>query len=150
MSASRCSARLRRSTCQGTHTTILDTESSQDIFRPGSASPAAILFEAADLFERRSPKADEHLRQIRPDLVSAVDTCIDAAGREYDPVWQKRLLKAASFGKTFVELYNPVEFVQMTQTLRVLNAARDYRIGIPLTYDQSVRSTVLRCWRLCG
>lgn len=27
----------------------------------------------------------------------------------------------------------------MTQTLRVLNAARFYEIGIPLTYDQSVR-----------
>lgn len=111
-------------------------ESSQDIFRPGSASPAAILFEASELFERRSPKADEFIRTIRPDLVAAVDTCIDAAGREYDPALQKRLLRAASFGKTFLELYNPVEFVQMTQTLRVLNAARHFEVGIPLTYDQ--------------
>jgi len=119
--------------CQSTFACL---ESSQDIFRPGSASPAAILFEASELFERRSPKADEHLRNIKPDLVGAVDTCIDAAGREYDVGWQKKLLKAASFGKTFLELFNPTEFVQMTQTLRVLNAARNYQVGIPLTYDQ--------------
>lgn len=44
--------------------------------------------------------------------------------------------KAASFGKTFLDLYNPSEFIQMSQTLRVLNAVRYYEIGLPLTYDQ--------------
>ncbi|KAM0749316.1 vacuolar protein sorting-associated protein 16 [Meredithblackwellia eburnea MCA 4105] len=111
-------------------------QSSQDVFRPGSASPSAILFEAAELFEKKSPKADEYIRNIRSELVGAVDTCIDAAGREFDGHWQKKLLKAASFGKTFLDLYNPSDFVQMTHTLRVLNAARYYEIGIPLTFDQ--------------
>ena len=46
------------------------------------------------------------------------------------------LRQAATFGKTFLDLYNPNDFVQMAQTLRVLNAARFYEIGIPLTYDQ--------------
>lgn len=108
------------------------------MFLPGSTSPAAILFEAMELFEKRSPKADEQIRMIRPELVSAVDTCIDAAGREFESHWQKKLLKAATFGKTFLDLYNPTDFVQMTQTLRVLNAARFYEVGIPLTYDQHV------------
>ncbi|KAI5475070.1 hypothetical protein MNV49_001946 [Pseudohyphozyma bogoriensis] len=111
-------------------------QSSQDVFKPGSTSPSAILFEAAQLFDKKSPKADEYIRGIRSDLVSAVDTCIDAAGREFEVQWQKSLLKAASFGKTFLDLYNPSEFMQMTQSLRVLNAARYYEIGIPLTYDQ--------------
>lgn len=66
------------------------------IFRPGSASPAAILFEAAEQYERKSPKADEHLRSIRAELASAVDVCVDAAGREWDVYWQKRLLKVRS------------------------------------------------------
>lgn len=135
-----------------THLDLAD--SSQEVFRPGSASPSAILYEAAELFERRSPKADEFIRSIRAELVGAVDTCIDAAGREFEVVWQKKLLRvslaidverniaddvysqAATFGKTFLDLYNPNDFVQMTQTLRVLNAARYYEIGIPLTYDQ--------------
>lgn len=67
--------------------------SSQDVFRPGSASPSAILFEAAEMFDKKSPKADEYIRAIRPELASAVDTCIDAAGREFEVYWQKKLLK---------------------------------------------------------
>jgi hypothetical protein len=29
---------------------------------------------------------------MRPDLASAVYSCIDAAGREWDVVWQRKLL----------------------------------------------------------
>lgn len=46
--------------------------------------------------------------------------------------------KAASFGKCFLENYNADRFVEMAQSLRVLNAVRDYHIGIPLTYAQYV------------
>ncbi|KAF8483136.1 Vps16, C-terminal region-domain-containing protein [Gautieria morchelliformis] len=106
------------------------------IFRPGSTSPAAILYDAWEHFTRRSPKADEHIRSIRPELASAVDDCIDAAGREWEPYWQRRLLNAAKFGRSFLDLYNPVDFVTMGQTLKVLNAVRFYDIGIPLTYAQ--------------
>jgi hypothetical protein len=111
-------------------------ESTWQIFRPGSVSPAAILFEATEQFDKHSAKADEGIRSIKADLVAAVDTCVDAAGREFDAYWQKRLLKAASFGKTFLDLYNPTDFVQMTQVLRVLNAVRYYEIGLPLTLEQ--------------
>lgn len=62
------------------------------MFRPGSTAPAAILFDALDLFDRKSPKADENIRTIRPELASAVDTCIEAAGHELEPYWQRRLL----------------------------------------------------------
>jgi hypothetical protein len=44
--------------------------------------------------------------------------------------------QAASFGKTFLDLYNPSDFVNMSQTLRVLNAARHYTVGIPITIEQ--------------
>ncbi|KAK4049105.1 Vacuolar protein sorting-associated protein 16 [Microbotryomycetes sp. JL221] len=111
-------------------------QSSQDVFRPGSASSAAILFEASELFESRSPRADEFIRNIKKDLVMAVDTCIQAAGQEFDVFWQKRLLKAAAFGKTFLDMYNPSSFVEMSLTLRVLNAVRSFEIGIPITYDE--------------
>lgn len=68
-------------------------DSTLAVFRPGSTHPAAILFDALDQFDRKSPKADESIRTIRPDLASAVDTCIEAAGREPDVHWQRRLLK---------------------------------------------------------
>ncbi len=68
------------------------TASSASVFRPGSTSPSAILFDAWENFSRRSPKADESIRSIRPELAAAVDECIDAAAREWEPYWQRRLL----------------------------------------------------------
>ncbi|KAI3608149.1 vacuolar protein sorting vps16 [Moniliophthora roreri] len=110
--------------------------SSLSIFRPGSSSPAAILYDAWESFTRRSPKADESIRSIRPELAVAVDGCIDAAGQEWEPYWQRRLLNAAKFGRGFLDFYNPTDFVNMGQTLKVLNAVRYFEIGIPLTYAQ--------------
>ncbi|GAA5958825.1 hypothetical protein JCM21900_003937 [Sporobolomyces salmonicolor] len=110
--------------------------SSQAVFLPGSASPSAILYEASELFDQRSPKADEFIRNIKQELLGAVEACIDAAGREWEPVWQKKLLKAAAFGKSFLDVYNPSDFVQTSKMLRVLNAVRFYQVGIPLTFEQ--------------
>ncbi|KAI9620053.1 hypothetical protein H4Q26_014035 [Puccinia striiformis f. sp. tritici PST-130] len=86
------------------------------VFTPGSTSPAAILKK----------------------LTEAVDVCVQAAGREFEPRWQQRLIKAAAFGKVFLDVHNPEPFVKMAKTLRVLNAVRDYKIGIPLTYEQYI------------
>lgn len=75
--------------------TLIDTnnlESSLSIFRPGSTTPSAILYTAWESFAQRLPKADESIRTIRPDLAAAVDECIDAAGQEWEPYWQRRLL----------------------------------------------------------
>ncbi|KAI0732710.1 vacuolar protein sorting-associated protein 16 [Fomitopsis betulina] len=110
--------------------------SSVSVFRPGSTSPSAILYDAWENFMQKSPKADESIRNIRPDLGAAVNECIDAAGREWEPTWQRRLLNAAKFGRAFLDLYNPTDFVQMGQALKVLNAVRFYEIGIPLSYAQ--------------
>lgn len=70
--------------------------------------------------------------------MDAVDSCIEAAGFEFQHYYQRTLLKAASFGKCFLENYNASSFVDMAQTIRVLNAARYYDVGIPLTYIQYV------------
>lgn len=72
-------------------------QSSQKVFKPGSTDPAAILFDAYDLYENKSPKADESIRSIRPELARAVDDLIDAAGQEIEPYWQRRLMHV-SFG----------------------------------------------------
>ncbi len=45
-------------------------------------------------------------------------------------------VQAAKFGRGFLDFYNPTDFVNMGQTLKVLNAVRYYEIGIPLTYGQ--------------
>lgn len=70
-----------------------------------------------------------------------MDTCVNAAGREFDVPWQKRLLKAASFGKSVLDIYNSDDFVDMCETLRVLNAVRYYEVAIPLSFEQYLTLT---------
>ncbi|KAL8914218.1 MAG: hypothetical protein Q9171_001089 [Xanthocarpia ochracea] len=113
----------------------------EDVFKLGSTSPASVLLDALDQLEKKSPKADENIRLIRSNLPDAVGTCVQAAGQEFSVHWQKQLLKAASFGKSILDLYSSDDFVDMCETLRILNAVRDYRIGLPLSYDQYRRLT---------
>ncbi len=51
-------------------------------------------------------------------------------------------LQAASFGKCFLSNFPPEQFVSMCRDLRVLNAVRDYTVGIPLTHTQYKQMTV--------
>ncbi|KAJ5881044.1 uncharacterized protein N7473_012097 [Penicillium subrubescens] len=129
---------LTNDTCEFLHKVTGVTE---EIFRLGSSSPASVLLDSVEQLEKKSPKADENIQRIRSSLPGAVDACIKAAGQEFDAYWQKRLLKAASFGKSVLELYNSDEFVEMTEKLRVLTAARDYQIGLPISYEQYLRLT---------
>ncbi|NXX58608.1 VPS16 protein, partial [Scopus umbretta] len=119
-------------------------EASQDIFKIASMAPGALLLEAQKEYEKESQKADEYLREIKDQklLPEAVSRCIEAAGYEHEPDTQKSLLRAASFGKCFIDKFPPESFVRMCQDLRVLNAIRDYQIGIPLTFTQYKRLTI--------
>ena len=108
----------------------------EDIFKIGSTSPASVLLDATDHLENKSPKADDDIQLIKSNLTEAVNACIRAAGQEFDSHWQKQLLKAASFGKSVLELYNSDDFVEMCETLRVLNAVRFYEVGLPISFEQ--------------
>ena len=119
-------------------------EDSEEVFKLGSTAASAVLLDAVQQLEKKSPKADDEIQLIRSNLDDAIDTCIRGAGQEYSTQWQKQLLKAASFGKSVLDLYNSDDFVNMCQTLRVLNAVRDYKIGIPITYEQYLRLTPAR------
>ncbi|KAI5864576.1 vacuolar protein sorting-associated protein 16 [Durotheca rogersii] len=112
-----------------------------EVFRYGTQSPASVLLDAVEQLENQSPKADDNIQLIRPNLVEAVDTCVAAAGHEFNIHWQKQLLKAASFGKSVLDIYNSDDFVDMCETLRVINAVRYYEIGLPLSYEQYQRLT---------
>ncbi|PBP27460.1 vacuolar protein-like protein sorting vps16 [Diplocarpon rosae] len=116
-------------------------EVTDEVFRFGTESPASILLDAVEQLENQSPKADDNIQLIRPNLVEAVDTCVKAAGHEFSIHWQKQLLRAASFGKSVLDIYNSDDFVDMCETLRVLNAVRYYEIGLPLSYEQFLRLT---------
>lgn len=111
-------------------------DSTVSIFKIGSTSPAALLYDALDHFDRRSSKADENLRLIRSSLPEAVEACIDAAGHEFDVSRQRTLLRAASYGQTFCSQFQRDRLQEICKTLRVLNAVRHHEIGIPLSIQQ--------------
>ncbi|RRT78536.1 hypothetical protein B296_00013143, partial [Ensete ventricosum] len=81
-------------------------------------------------------QADENLRLIRSSLAEAVETCIDAAGHEFDVSRQRTLLRAASYGRAFCSQFPRDHFQEMCKILRVLNAVRNHEIGIPLSIQQ--------------
>jgi vacuolar protein sorting-associated protein 16 len=112
------------------------SEISESIFQFGSEAPGAILFDAREQFDKKNSKSEEYVRSIRVSLRKAVDDCIEAAGSEFDTDVQKSLLKAASFGKGFLDNYPSSKFVDMGKSLRILNSVRNHIIGLPLTYDQ--------------
>lgn len=108
----------------------------QDTFRIGSTSPNAILLDTIDLLDSHSPKANKNIEIIDGSLIAAVDGCIRAAAEEFEPYWQKKLMRAAAFGKINIQMYNPTEFVETADWLRVLNIVRQPEVGIFLTYTQ--------------
>nr|XP_033800643.1 vacuolar protein sorting-associated protein 16 homolog isoform X1 [Geotrypetes seraphini] len=120
------------------------TGATEEIFKIASMAPGALLLEAQKEYEKASQKADEYLREIKDKglLSEAVTQCIEAAGYEQEPEMQKSLLRAASFGKCFIDKFSPDGFVKMCSELRVLNAIRDYQIGIPLSYTQFRQLTI--------
>uniref|UniRef100_A0A0D6R9L4 Protein VACUOLELESS1 n=1 Tax=Araucaria cunninghamii TaxID=56994 RepID=A0A0D6R9L4_ARACU len=111
-------------------------DSTVSVFKIGSTSPAALLYDALDHFDKQSAKADENLRLIRSSLHEAVESCIDAAGHEFDISRQRTLLRAASYGKPFCSHFPRDQIKEMCKTLRILNAVRHYEIGIPLSIQQ--------------
>lgn len=111
-----------------------------DIFRLGSTAPGAILRDCIDQIDRNSPQADENLRVIVGSLRSAVDACVYAARLEFEPYWQKRLMRAALFGKSAIPSsqppYNSDGYVETIESLRVLNQVRSLDVGLLVSYPQ--------------
>lgn len=114
----------------------------EQVFKIGSMEPGAMLFDASKEFEKKSARAEEYIRMIKDRLPEAVQQCIHAAAGEHEPAVQRGLLRAASFGKSFLTDMPPQAFVSMCRTLRVLNAVRDYMVGVPLTYGQLEKLTM--------
>nr|CAD7587886.1 unnamed protein product [Timema genevievae] len=108
----------------------------QQIFRINSTEPGSYLLEASKQFQKRSHRSDEYIRLVKDQLNVAVRQCIEAAGYEFDPSNQMMLIRAAQFGKSFVPDIDSEPYVKMCRTLRVLNAVRNLRIGVPLTITQ--------------
>jgi hypothetical protein len=134
------------------------------LLRIGSIETSAMLLDASDAFDSGSPASDEAARAIvkTGSLAEAIETCTDAATKEFDIVTQKKLLRAASYGMHFayknadgeqgIAMGGPlagveresgvlpstttVKFVDAARKLRILNALRNPNVGFVLTSAQ--------------
>ena len=110
---------------------------SSEILLPGSLDHAARLVQASMAYEHGSASADEHLLSLKGTLPIAVTSCIHAARYEAMPAEQKRLLRAAVFGKVHVQREVDESLLASTcAALRVLNALRAPRVGMSLTWAE--------------
>lgn len=109
-----------------------------EIFKIGSREPASVLFDAYKEFEKRNAASIRSVRSIKESLPKAVLTCLQAACHEFDPELQRKLLKAASYGKSFCENLKHQEFISTLKKLRVMNAVRSVEVGIPISLRQYV------------
>ncbi|GIL84671.1 hypothetical protein Vretifemale_13276, partial [Volvox reticuliferus] len=116
-------------------------ESCVEVFRPGATGVAAQLWDARTLYDDQNPRCDRILRSIQDrspsSLPAAVSTCIQAAGHDLNPVRQRALLRAAAYGRPFCPPDFPRQLMYgVACRLRILNAVRDPRVGLPLTMTQ--------------
>ena len=133
------------------------------LLRIGSIEPSAMLLDASDAFESGSPASEEAAWAIVKTgaLTEAIETCTEAATKEFDIPTQKRLLRAASYGMHFSykdknerscfmggplegsdeqsgirPSYATVKFVAAAKKLRILNALRNPNVGFILASSQ--------------
>lgn len=108
------------------------------VLRPGSTSPGTQLLDARELLDSGAPRADKALRLLADRLPAAVSQCIEAAGADLSPARQKALLRAAAYGRAFVQPTDlqPHCAYDVAVKLRLLNALREGAVGIPMTMAQ--------------
>lgn len=58
-------------------------EVTDEVFRFGTESAASILLDAVEQLENQSPKADDNIQLIRPNLDEAVGTCVSSTGYKF-------------------------------------------------------------------
>ncbi|CAK7895320.1 vacuolar protein sorting-associated protein 16 [[Candida] anglica] len=113
-------------------------ECNRNLYLIGSSSPSSILLDCIDKLSQHSPKADTNISLLKSDgtLPAAMNECLQASLEEFQPYWQKKLLRAVSFGKVYCTGYDTSEYLHTVSMLKVLNQIRSSEIGIFITYKQ--------------
>ena len=114
-------------------------ETSVEMYQVGSTAPSSILADCIDKFSANASKADSNISLLRADntLLKAMEDCLQVALDEFSPDWQRRALKAVSFGKVYYDDYfDSDKFVSVVDIIKVLNLIRSPELGLFLTYQQ--------------
>ncbi|EEQ37294.1 hypothetical protein CLUG_01417 [Clavispora lusitaniae ATCC 42720] len=102
----------------------------------GSSHPSSILLDCIDKLALQPSKAYTNISFLNTEnsLSAAMDGCLQAALHEFSPAWQKKILKAVSFGKIYEEKYfDSDKYLRVLDTVKVLNQIRSPEIGLFLT-----------------
>lgn len=116
-------------------------EEARRIFQTGSTALSSLLKCAFDEYMSESAASVRIIRQLTEDsegLPGAIDDCVVAAGFEFDTEQQQRLLRIASFGKSFCPSYDTDSFVNMARRLRVMFAVRKPLVGLAISMQQLI------------
>lgn len=111
-----------------------------DLLLVGSLHPSSVLLDCVDKLQHQSSKADTNIAYLKSEglLETAIQGCLEAALDEFSPIWQKKILQAASFGKLYYDDYFDAErYLGVVNAVKVLNQIRSPEIGVFLTYRES-------------
>ena len=92
-----------------------------------STEPSSLIITAYQKYLAGDPRAEDVLKGVKEDekssLAEGIKELISAATYEFEPEYQKYLLKAASFAKNFISPgeFNAEDFVRILKDLRIVN-----------------------------
>lgn len=110
-----------------------------NLYQIGSSHPCSILLDCVDKLQQQSSKSDTNISLLKSDdsLLPAMKECLKAALEEFSSPWQKKILRAVSFGKIFYDDYfNAEEYLKVLNTIKILNQIRASEIGLFFTNSQ--------------
>lgn len=113
-------------------------EATLNVHQIGLAAPSAILLGCVDKIAQHLPKADTNVQLLQSDglLALAMTECLQAALEELQPFWQKKLLRAVSFGKVYVDGFSADDYLSTVAALKVLNQIRQPEVAIYITHAE--------------
>ncbi len=114
----------------------------ESAFATASPDPSAQIINAYQKYLAGDPRAEDALKSIKEDAKSSlpegIKTLITAATAEFEPEYQKYLLKAASFAKNFISPgeFNSEDFVLTLKHLRIVNQLHVQKVsGAVVTFS---------------
>lgn len=105
----------------------------------GSSHPSLILLDCVDKLSLQPSKAYTNISFLNAEdsLTAAMNGCLEAALEEFSPTWQKKILKAISFGKIYeTKYFDSDKYLCVLDKVKVLNQIRSPEIGLFLTNEE--------------
>ncbi|VDP16867.1 unnamed protein product [Onchocerca flexuosa] len=116
---------------------MIERNTVDSVLGVASSEPGAILYEASEKLIEGTYGVYEYIHMIEDQMEKAVQQCLVAAAHQFDTTLQKKMLKAASLGKSLLRRQDASQFVEICRVMRVLNFLRKPYIGMALSFAQS-------------